>query len=54
MTLSRQFEITGLGLKDAKDLVEAAPKVVKEAAPKEMAESIKKQLEDAGAVVELK
>ncbi len=47
-------EITGLGLKDAKDLVEAAPKVVKEAAPKEMAESIKKQLEDAGAVVELK
>ena len=47
-------EITGLGLKDAKDLVEAAPKVVKEAAPKEMAESIKKQLEDAGAEVELK
>ena len=47
-------EITGLGLKDAKDLVEAAPKVVKEAAPKDMAESIKKQLEDAGAVVELK
>ena len=47
-------EITGLGLKDAKDLVEGAPKVVKEAAPKEMAESIKKQLEDAGAVVELK
>ena len=47
-------EITGLGLKDAKDLVEAAPKVVKEAAPKETAEAIKKQLEDAGAVVELK
>lgn len=47
-------EITGLGLKDAKDLVEAAPKVVKEAAPKEMAEGIKKQLEEAGAVVELK
>ena len=47
-------EITGLGLKDAKDLVEAAPKVVKEAAPKESAEAIKKQLEDAGAVVELK
>ncbi|MBQ4117083.1 MAG: 50S ribosomal protein L7/L12 [Clostridia bacterium] len=47
-------EITGLGLKDAKDLVEAAPKVVKEAAPKDMAESIKKQLEEAGAVVELK
>ena len=47
-------EITGLGLKDAKDLVEAAPKVVKEAAPKETAEGIKKQLEEAGAVVELK
>ena len=47
-------EITGLGLKDAKDLVEGAPKVVKEAAPKDMAEGIKKQLEEAGAVVELK
>ena len=47
-------EITGLGLKDAKDLVEGAPKAVKEAAPKETAEAIKKQLEDAGAVVELK
>ena len=47
-------EITGLGLKDAKDLVEAAPKVVKEAAPKETAEGIKKQLEEAGAEVELK
>ncbi|MBR5323174.1 MAG: 50S ribosomal protein L7/L12 [Clostridia bacterium] len=47
-------EITGLGLKDAKDLVESAPKVVKEAAPKDMAEGIKKQLEEAGAVVELK
>ena len=47
-------EITGLGLKDAKDLVEAAPKVVKEAAPKDMAEDIKKQLEAAGAEVELK
>ena len=47
-------EITGLGLKDAKDLVEGAPKVVKEGAPKETAEAIKKQLEDAGAVVELK
>ena len=47
-------EITGLGLKDAKDLVEGAPKVVKEAAPKDMAESIKKQLEEAGAEVELK
>ena len=47
-------EITGLGLKEAKDLVEGAPKVVKEGAPKESAEAIKKQLEDAGAVVELK
>ena len=47
-------EITGLGLKDAKDLVEAAPKVGKEAAAKETAEGIKKQLEEAGAVVELK
>ncbi len=47
-------EITGLGLKDAKDLVEAAPKTVKEGASKESAEAIKKQLEDAGAVVELK
>ena len=47
-------EITGLGLKDAKDLVEGAPKVVKEAAPKETAEGIKKQLEEAGAEVELK
>ena len=47
-------EITGLGLKDAKDLVEGAPKTVKEGATKESAEAIKKQLEDAGAVVELK
>ena len=47
-------EITGLGLKDAKDLVEAAPKAVKEGAPKETAEALKKQLEEAGAVVELK
>ena len=47
-------EITGLGLKDAKDLVEAAPKAVKEGATKEEAESIKKALEDAGATVELK
>jgi large subunit ribosomal protein L7/L12 len=46
--------ITGLGLKDAKDLVEAAPKVVKEAASKEEAEKIKAQLEKAGAKVELK
>ena len=47
-------EITGLGLKDAKDLVEGAPKAVKEGATKEEAESITKTLEDAGATVELK
>ena len=47
-------EITGLGLKDAKDLVEGAPKAVKEGASKEDAEDIKKKLEEAGAEVELK
>jgi len=47
-------EITGLGLKDAKDLVEGAPKPVKEGAPKDMAEEIKKKLTEVGAVVELK
>lgn len=46
--------ITGLGLKDAKDLVEAAPKAVKEGVSKEEADKIKKQLEDAGAKVEVK
>lgn len=46
--------ITGLGLKEAKDLVEGAPKTVKEAAAKAEAEEIKKKLEDAGAKVELK
>ncbi len=46
--------ITGLGLKDAKDLVEALPKPVKEGANKEEADKIKKQLEGAGATVELK
>jgi len=46
--------ITGLGLKEAKDLVEGAPKTVKEGAPKEEAESIKAKLEAAGAKVELK
>ena len=46
--------ITGLGLKEAKDLVEGAPKTVKEAAPKAEAEEIKKKLEAAGAKVELK
>jgi large subunit ribosomal protein L7/L12 len=46
--------ITGLGLKEAKDLVEAAPKPVKEGASKDEAEKIKKQLEAAGAKVEIK
>lgn len=46
--------ITGLGLKDAKDLVEAAPKAVKEGVPKEEADKMKEQLEKAGATVELK
>ena len=46
--------ITGLGLKEAKDLVEGAPKVVKEGVNKDEAESIKKKLEDAGATVEVK
>ena len=47
-------EITGLGLKEAKDLVDGAPKAIKEGVSKEEAESIKSQLEDAGAEVELK
>jgi large subunit ribosomal protein L7/L12 len=46
--------ITGLGLKEAKDLVEGVPKPVKEGVNKDEAEKIKKQLEDAGATVELK
>ena len=46
--------ITGLGLKEAKDLVEAAPKPVKEGASKDEAEEIKKKLEEAGASVEIK
>jgi large subunit ribosomal protein L7/L12 len=46
--------ITGLGLKDAKDLVEGAPKPVKEAVSKEEAESIRKKLEEAGGSVEVK
>ena len=45
---------TGLGLKEAKDLVEAAPKAVKEAVTKDEADKLKKALEDAGATVELK
>jgi large subunit ribosomal protein L7/L12 len=47
-------EITGLGLKDAKDLVESAPKTLKEAVSKDEAESMKKALEEAGATVEIK
>lgn len=47
-------EITGLGLKEAKDLVDGAPKVLKETAPKAEAESIKKKVEEAGAKVTLK
>ena len=47
-------EITGLGLKEAKDVVDGAPKVVKEQASKEEAEEIKKQLEEVGAKVTLK
>lgn len=47
-------DITGLGLKEAKDMVDAAPKTVKEGVSKEEAESIKSQLEEAGAEVELK
>ena len=46
--------ITGLGLKEAKDLVEGAPKTVKEGVSKDEAETLKKQLEEAGATVELK
>jgi large subunit ribosomal protein L7/L12 len=47
-------EVTGLGLKEAKDLVDAAPKVIKEKAAKAQAEEIKKKLEEAGATVVLK
>ncbi|NLD05719.1 MAG: 50S ribosomal protein L7/L12 [Synergistaceae bacterium] len=47
-------EITGLGLKEAKELVDGAPKAVKEQATKDEAEEIKKKLEEAGAKVELK
>ncbi|MEM9684187.1 MAG: 50S ribosomal protein L7/L12 [Pseudomonadota bacterium] len=46
--------VTGLGLKEAKDLVESAPKAVKEGVPKDEAEEIKKKLEEVGASVELK
>lgn len=47
-------EITGLGLKEAKDLVDTAPKTLKESAPKAEADSIKKKIEEAGAKVTLK
>ncbi|OIQ84235.1 50S ribosomal protein L7/L12 [mine drainage metagenome] len=47
-------ELTGLGLKEAKDLVDGAPKAVKEALPKADAEAAKKKLEDAGAKAEIK
>jgi large subunit ribosomal protein L7/L12 len=47
-------ELTGLGLKEAKDLVDGAPKVVKEGATKEEADNMKKKLEEAGAKVTLK
>ena len=46
--------ITGLGLKEAKDLVEGAPKPIKQAAPKDEAETLKKKLEEAGGKVEVK
>lgn len=46
--------ITGLGLKEAKDVVDSAPKAVKEGVPREEADSIKAQLEEAGATVEVK
>ena len=47
-------ELTGLGLKEAKELVESAPKPVKEGVKKEEAESVKAQLEEAGATIEIK
>lgn len=47
-------ELTGLGLKDAKDLVEAAPKAIKEGVSKDEAEAVKAQLVEAGATVEIK
>ncbi len=46
--------LTGLGLKEAKDVVEGAPKAIKEGVTKDEAEDAKKQLEDAGATVEIK
>ena len=48
------LEVTNLGLKEAKDLVDAAPKPIKEAIPKDEAEALKKKFTDAGATVEIK
>jgi large subunit ribosomal protein L7/L12 len=53
-TIKAVREVTGLGLKEAKDLVDGAPKAVKEAVNKAEAETIKKKLEEAGAKVEIK
>ncbi len=53
-TIKAVREVTGLGLKEAKDLVDGAPKAVKEAVTKAEAETIKKKLEEAGAKVEIK
>ena len=53
-TIKAVRELTGLGLKEAKDLVDGAPKTVKEAVPKVAAEEAKKKLEEAGAKVEIK
>jgi large subunit ribosomal protein L7/L12 len=47
-------DLTGLGLKEAKDLVDAAPKAIKEGVAKDEAEALKKSLEEAGAEVEIK
>jgi large subunit ribosomal protein L7/L12 len=53
-TIKAVRELTGLGLKEAKDLVDGAPKTIKEAVPKVAAEEAKKKLEEAGAKVEIK
>lgn len=55
MQLSKQFRgATGLGLKEAKEVVESAPKAIKEGVSKDEAEALKKELEEAGAEVEIK
>ena len=53
-TIKAVREVTGLGLKEAKDLVDGAPKPIKEGIPKAEAETIKKKMEEAGAKVEIK